>query len=178
VRRPARGPAAAAIALVLAAGGEARAHSGPPFPVVQDHVAGPYRLSIWTDPDATDDRSAGGQFWVIVEPSAGGPAPSPPRVTVAARALDREEAAEERVAAAPDPRAPERHFAALVLDHEGRWRVTAAVSGPAGTFTAAADVDATYDQRPAPAVIPFLVLPFLLVGGLWLRGLAVKRRHP
>ena len=42
------------------------AHNGPPFPIVSDQVAGPYLVSIWTDPDTTDDGSPGGQFWVRI----------------------------------------------------------------------------------------------------------------
>ena len=65
-RRAGVGTATLAAVLLLAAS-LAEAHDGPPFPIVSDHVAGPYRISVWTDPDATDDGSPGGQFWVIVE---------------------------------------------------------------------------------------------------------------
>ena len=37
------------------------AHSGPPFPIVSNQIAGPYDVSVWTDPDATADGSAAGQ---------------------------------------------------------------------------------------------------------------------
>src|SRR5690349_11751219 len=47
-------------------------HSGPPFPIMSDQAAGPYVVSIWTDPDTTDDGSAGGQFWTRVHPAADG----------------------------------------------------------------------------------------------------------
>jgi len=30
---------------------------------------GQYKISIWTDPDATDDGSAAGKFWVMVDPA-------------------------------------------------------------------------------------------------------------
>ena len=53
-----------------------RAHSGPPFPVVSNQTSGPYTISVWTDPDSTDDGSAGGQFWVVVH-AARGDAPVP-----------------------------------------------------------------------------------------------------
>ena len=54
-----RAAAAAALALILGAGGtRAAAHDGPPYPIVSERLAGPYEVSIWTDPDATDDGSA------------------------------------------------------------------------------------------------------------------------
>src|SRR5262249_44590463 len=43
-----------------------QAHSGPPFPIVSNQIAGAYDVSIWTDPDATNDGSAAGQFWVVL----------------------------------------------------------------------------------------------------------------
>src|SRR5215510_4568748 len=39
------------IFLLLLAGTRARAHEGPPYPIVQDKAVGPYVISIWTDPD-------------------------------------------------------------------------------------------------------------------------------
>ena len=66
------------------------AHSGPPFPIVLDQIAGPYKVSIWTDPDATDDGSAAGKFWVMVDPVGKGLAlPPGTRVTVSIQPLDR-----------------------------------------------------------------------------------------
>jgi len=40
---------------VLVAQRVSLAHSGPPFPIVTDVVRAPYTISIWTDPDTTDD---------------------------------------------------------------------------------------------------------------------------
>ncbi len=68
------GRAVLATVATLALAAPAVAHSGPPYPVVSNQVAGPYRLSVWTDPDATDDGSAGGQFWVTIEPARAGAA--------------------------------------------------------------------------------------------------------
>jgi len=42
-------------ALLAVAVAPLHAHSGPPFPIVSSRVAGSYIISIWTDPDATDD---------------------------------------------------------------------------------------------------------------------------
>ena len=68
----------------------ARAHDGPPYPIVSDRVLGPYRLSIWTDPDTTDDGTAGGQFWVRLNSSRAGSAlPADTRARVAIRPVGR-----------------------------------------------------------------------------------------
>lgn len=155
----------------------AAGHAGPPFPIVEDRPVGAYRVSIWTDPDATDDGSAGGQFWVIVHTGAGAEPDAETRVTVRAAPLDRA-GAEREASAAPVRGTPSRYFAALVLDHEGPFRIAVRLQGPLGQASTAADVAATYDLRPSVGTLPWLVLPFVLVGLLWLKALRTGRRSP
>lgn len=170
----------AVVALVAGAGPGARstvaAHDGPPFPIVSDHTAGPYEIDVWTDPDATDDGSAGGQFWVIVEPAgASGDPPAGTAVTVSIRpaasggawVTGRAEPVDGRVS---------RQFAALLMDHEGRFDVRVEVEGPLGPAVATAWVDATYDLRPPPVMLVLYLMPFLVVGVLWMKLLIRRRR--
>jgi hypothetical protein len=170
--------------VLLAASDSLRAHSGPPFPIVTDAVRGPYTLSIWTDPDATDDGSAGGQFWIVLTltPKA---ARIPPdtRVTVAVRPVTERTRRDEgplRGAAVTAVAAPVRddtgnQFAALRMDHEGRYEVHVEIDGPLGRAVIDSNVDATYDLRPPPYMLAWYLAPFLLVGVLWTR-LLVRRR--
>ena len=165
---------AAAIAVILAAAPAAvGAHDGPPFPILSDHVAGPYQLSIWTDPDATDDGSAGGQFWVRLHGSRSR-LPEATRVTVSLKPLDRT-GAELTAAAAPVRGDITNQFAALVMDHEGRFAVRVSVDGPLGEAAAEAEADATYDLRPPPYLVFLYAAPFMLVGILW-GALMLRRR--
>lgn len=177
MRRGSRGAVAGARAapLLLLAAAPAGAHSGPPFPIVSDRLVGAYRISVWTDPDATDDGTAAGRFWVIVETASGAEAPADTRVTVAARPLDRR-STEQRTSAAAEPASPSRYFASLTLDHEANWQVVTMVDGPLGSATSSDEVAATYDLRPSIGSLPFLLLPFLLVGFLWLTALRKRRR--
>ena len=150
-----------------------RAHDGPPFPILSDHVAGAYTLEIWTDPDATDDGSAGGQFWVRLKGSAKEiPAETQVRVTV--RPLD------GRGFHSSAPAAPVRgdvtnQFVALVMDHEGPFAVEVTVAGPLGATVVKAATDATYDLRPPPFLVLVYASPFILVGILW--GARMMRRR-
>jgi hypothetical protein len=66
-------------------------------------------------------------------------------------------------------------FAAVVMEHEGRFAVEVSIDGPAGPATVRAEVDATYDLRPPPFLLAVYALPFVLAGGLWIR-LLIKRR--
>ena len=164
----------AAVALLLAVPAAARAHDGPPFPILIDRVAGPYQVSIWTDPDATDDGSAGGQFWVRLK-AVDGPLPEGTRTTVSIRPRDRE-GAELSAPAAPVRGDVTNQFAALVMDHEGRFAVRVRVTGPLGDATGEAETDATYNLRPPPSLVVLYAAPFVLVGILWGTLLVSRRR--
>lgn len=151
------------------------AHSGPPYPVVSDRAAGPYSISLWTDPDTTDNGAAGGQFWVMIAPLNREATLAGTHATVRATPLDR--AGDARSAAAAPVRGdPSTQFAAVVLDHEGRFRIDVTVDGPLGRAAVDAAVDATYDLRPPPLMILVYLMPFLLVGLLWTTVLVRRRR--
>jgi hypothetical protein len=153
-----------------------RAHSGPPFPILTDYRTGAYVVSIWTDPDTTDDGSPGGQFWVRLHPAVG-PSGIPQDTHVAIVIAPIQRSATERAApAAPVRGDPTNQFAALPIDHEGRFAVRVTIDGPLGTATANAIVDATYDLRPPRALLALYLAPFLLVGLLWGRLLMRRRR--
>ena len=176
--------AAVTAALVVASVAAAAGHDGPPFPIVSDQVSGPYLVSIWTDPDATDDGSIGGQFWVTVAEAQGRAAPpAATSVRVAIRAIDRpgREGTADVLSAVAEPVRGDvtNQFAALLMDHEGPYAVHVTISGPLGTTTVDAEVDATYDLRPPAGLLVLYVLPFVLAGLLWGRLLLRRRasRH-
>jgi hypothetical protein len=153
------------------------AHSGPPFPIVEDRIVGAYQISLWADPDATDDQSAAGQFWVMLKAARSGQAiPAGTDVQVRIRPLDRP--GEERLALA-EPIAGDagRQFAALVMDHEGPYAVYVRIDGVLGPGDLEARADATYDLRPRPALIALFILPFVLVGIVWGKLLIKRRMH-
>jgi hypothetical protein len=163
------------IALMLAAHG-VFAHSGPPFPLVATRIVGAYEIAVWTDPDTTNDGSAAGRFWVTLHPATAGTAlPSDTRVMVSAASSDRP--GETRSGAA-EAGARDRftYFAALVLDHEGPFRIHVAIDGPLGPAEVDAAVDATYDLRPARWLTVLYVMPFVLAGSLWIKLLVRRRR--
>ena len=147
--RRAHAAALVAIAGLLGSGGVAEAHSGPPFPILSDRTVGAYRISIWTDPDTTDDGKAAGQFWVVLEAAdATSTIPAGTLVSVAIHPLDREGPAREG-RAEPVNQSVTRQFAALRMDHEGPFAVRVTVDGPLGRAAVDSQVDATYDLRPA-----------------------------
>jgi hypothetical protein len=165
-------PVIAAATLTAAAG---EAHSGPPFPVVSGQLVGAYEVSIWTDPDATDDGSAGGQFWVIVRPADGAVSlPSETRVIVSVDPV--RGGVTQQGTAKPVNSDVSRQFVALVMDHEGRYVTRASIDGPLGAADVSAEVDATYDLRPSPSMVVIYLMPFVLIGFLWTK-LLLRRRQ-
>jgi hypothetical protein len=152
------------------------AHSGPPYPIVSSRVVGAYAISIWTDPDTTDDGRPAGQFWVVLEPAQRGESiPAGTRARVTIRPLDRQGPARSGDAAPVDG-AVTRQFVALLMDHEGPFGVHVGVDGPLGQAEVESKVDATYDLRPAPFLLAVYLFPFLAIGALWVKVLLRRRR--
>jgi hypothetical protein len=161
--------------MLLLGGAPARAHSGPPYPIVSNQTVGPYRVSVWTDPDATDDGSAAGQFWVTLEPARPGTLTADTRARLSIRALDRDQPALAAPATPVDGNIA-RQYAALRMDHEGPYAVHVTIDGAGGRADLDARVEATYDLRPPVGLLAVYVLPFLLVGFLWTKLLLRRRR--
>ena len=161
--------------VLLAGSAPALAHSGPPYPVVSNQTVGSYRVSVWTDPDATDDRMPAGQFWVVIEGARGGTVPADTRAHVAIRPRDRDQPFAEAIAA-PVNGDVTRQFANLLMDHEAPFDVRVVLNGPWGAATVETQVQATYDLRPPLPLIAIYVLPFLAVGFLWGARLVRRRR--
>jgi hypothetical protein len=171
---PRHAAALCAAALLMAWPARVRTHSGPPFPIVSDHAGGAYSISVWTDPDATDDGTAGGQFWVMLEMADGGEIPPGTRASVTIVPQARPGAPHSGEATPVDGDVS-RQFIALLMDHEGPFEVKTTVSGPRGSAAVDATVDATYDLRPPPAMLVLYLLPFAVVAGLWIK-LLLRRR--
>jgi hypothetical protein len=162
------------IVTVLSVSG-VHAHDGPPFPIVSDRLAGPYLVSIWTDPDTTDDGSPGGQFWVRVHPAGQGDRlPADTRAIVTIVPAGHDDLARS-APASPVRRDVTNQFAAVVMDREGPFTVRVTIDGPLGAAVVTASVEATYDLRPPRSLLVLYLLPFVLVGSLWGR-LLMRRR--
>ncbi|HEX8027998.1 MAG TPA: hypothetical protein VF491_06035 [Vicinamibacterales bacterium] len=163
--------------VLLLAQVEGGAHSGPPYPIVSNQIVGAYDLSIWTDPDATDDGTPAGRFWLVLESAKKGVAmPADTRATVEIRPLDRQGSPLSGTAS-PEQGSASRQYITLLMDHEGPFGVRLTVDGPLGRADVEAQVDATYDARPAQYLIAVYLFPFLAIGAIWVKVLLRRRRH-
>ncbi|HKH72213.1 MAG TPA: hypothetical protein VKA59_12725 [Vicinamibacterales bacterium] len=176
----ARGARAVIAALaVLAVQDSLRAHSGPPFPIVTDAVRGPYTISIWTDPDATDNGTPAGQFWIVIASSTKGTRlPAETRATLSVQPSAPPSPSQAIVQSArtePVRGDVANQFGAVLMDHEGSYAVHIEVTGPMGVASIDAMVEATYDLRPPPYMLVWYLFPFVIAGFLWTR-LLLRRR--
>ena len=167
--------ALAAIIVAVAFSAALHAHNGPPFPVITGKPVDNYIVSLWADPDASDDGDADGQFWVMVSPAAKGNT-LPPDTVVQISIWPIEQPNAVRVSTAqPDQREAGRRAAAFVIDHEGKYGVKALIAGSLGPAEVQATVDAEYGTRPQRFMIAVFALPFVLIGFVWIK-LLLRRR--
>ena len=160
------------IAVLMFTSSPVLGHAGPPIPLVSNRTVGPYKVSIWADPDSTDDGTAAGRFWITF----GTPPPPGTRLQVAIRPLDRA-GPTIGATAQSEARNASQLFSTLVMDHEGRFQVRVTIDGPLGPAAVEAEVDATYDLRPPPGLVVVYLLPFVAVGFLWLKLLLRRRKQ-
>lgn len=153
------------------------AHNGPPFPVITDRAVARYVVSLWADPDTSEDGDADGRFWAVVTPSAkGSPLPADTVVRISIWPIDQPEAGRTQTAT-PDEREASRRTAAFVIDREGRYGVKVTIAGSLGPAEIETTIDAAYAERPGPFLLAVYPMPFVLVGFLGLKLLLRRRAH-
>lgn len=140
------------------------AHNGPPFPILEKHLAGPYLLSIWADPDV-----GVGTFYIFLDPAGGKTAPAPSVVKLSVRPVTERLPWVEYPAQPGTPLGKAGYVALPHFDQEEKWRIRVAVTSPAGNAGADAEVMVT-PQGPSLAEFFLYLLPFLAVGFLWIRA--------
>ena len=65
------------VALVLFPAAPAKAHNGPPFPIIENHKMAGCTVSLWTHPDIGT-----GTFFVLLDPVPGGKIPDDLRIEI------------------------------------------------------------------------------------------------
>lgn len=153
-----------------------RAHTGPPIPVLTDHDLGRFVVSVWVDPDATDDGSAGGRAWVVLRTRNNTRIETRPVVVVAVRPRGVTAPPEPVRATGPDADGG-NFFARVAFPHEGEFDLSVALEDGSHRPTAYVVVNATYASRPSIGVALLYLFPFVSVGVLWIRLVVTRRRH-
>jgi hypothetical protein len=150
----------------------ANAHDGPPFPIIMDQHAGPWTISLWTDPDVGT-----GTFFVLVNGASGTAIPTDLNVEVAVQPVSGRLAEASYRAEREDLRGQVQYKALIPLDAEELWRVRVRLQSAQGSGEAIATVEATPPGLGRWDLLIYL-LPFLAVGLLWLVAVVRKRARP
>jgi hypothetical protein len=152
------------VLVIVAWPAASQAHVGAPYPVLLEEAVGPYQVSALADPDVGK-----GTFYVLVTLASGEPSPAGTTVTAWVEPADGHQAPSGHPAERQETRYGERFVAKVPFDAEGPWQVRLAIEGPAG------DGEVTFPVRVTASGLGWLatvacLLPFVVLGGLWLRG--------
>jgi hypothetical protein len=149
----------------------ANAHEGPPFPILMDEKAGPFTVSVWTDPDVGI-----GTFFVIFESGSATAVGDDVSVQVCVRPTSGrlEEACHQ--ATRQTMRNRVQYIAEVPFDAQEMWQVRVVVRGPQGSGEVLAEVEATPPGYGAWDLAIYL-FPFVLLAGFWGFGILRYRRR-
>lgn len=155
--------------LALAWPSPAMAHVGAPYPVLLEEPVGPYLVSALADPDVGK-----GTFYILVTTSGGDAPPADTVVMVWVEPEDGHLAEAGHRAERQETRYGERFVAEVPFDAEGPWQVRLVLEGSPGHG------ETSFPVRVTPSGIGWLatlacLLPFVILGGLWLRGTLRQR---
>ena len=145
------------------------AHEGPPFPIVMDQRAGPYIVSVWTDPDVGT-----GTFFVILAPTAGQALPDGLNVRVCIKP-DGDRLPEAcYTATRQNLRDTVQYCAEVQFDRQEMWQVRVRLDAGGVVEEILSEVEAT---PPGYGRWDLLIyaFPFVLFGGLWLYAALLRR---
>ncbi len=149
----------------------ALAHKGPPFPLIVDAIVGPYKASVWTDPDIGT-----GTFYVILESREDAPWVDPTAIRVAVRPVSGRlpevsyDAEPERV------RTGARYVALVEFDRGEFWDVRVTIDSPSGGGELTSQVEATPDGSIGAFGLVIYSFPFVLVAALWIKAVMARRK--
>jgi hypothetical protein len=154
---------------VCACGPLAKAHQGPPFPIIVDQKVGPCSISVWTDPDIGI-----GTFFVIVDPLPGGTVPGDLKIDLGIQPVSGRLAEVIYPLQRDNGRGQVQYNGQIQFDRQEFWRVRVSLKSSAGDGEATAQVEATPPGFGRWDLL-FYLAPFLLIAVMFYRGIRKKR---
>ncbi len=157
-------------ALLLSCPVSARAHNGPPFPIIENRTIGPCVVSLWTHPDIGT-----GSFFVLIDPVPGGKIPSDLKVSIAIQPESGRLPEVVYPAERDNTRGQVEYKALVQFDRDEYFRVRLILQGSQGGGEALSRVEATPFGYGRWDLLLYL-LPFLAIGFLWFRAMTRRRK--
>jgi|ERR1035438_3667702 hypothetical protein len=170
-RRPRHFFYASLAALSFVCAPPARAHIGPPYPIMENRKIGPFTVEVWSNPDVGT-----GSFFVVIDPPKGLRVPADMKVQVAVQPLNKR-LPEATYIAWREKLRDRVEFKTLVpFDKEETWHVRVLVASSMGSGETDTDVPVTPTLLGRWDLLLFL-LPFLGIGILWFKAARVKHNR-
>ena len=158
-------------ALLFALSVPARAHNGPPFPIIENKKVGPFIVSLWTHPDIGT-----GTFFVIVDPAPGQTIPSDMKVEIG---VQPESGRLPEVVYGTWRDAVRDHVQydnQVEFDKQEFWRVRLVLQSSVGGGEMLSRVEPTPTGLGRWDLL-FYALPFLFAAFMWYRGISRRRNR-
>jgi hypothetical protein len=159
------------VVMLIGGAATARAHNGPPFPIIENQHVGPVIISVWSNPDVGT-----GSFFVLVDPLPGSTIPNDLKVNVAVQPVSGR-LSEKSYSAWREKLHGQVEYKVLVpFDAEEKWHVRVTLASSQGGGETATDVDVTPPGLGRWDMLLYL-LPFLGIGFLWFKAVMRRRKH-
>ena len=158
------------IALLLCWLPLASAHTGPPTPILVDHMIGPYAVSVWADPEVGT-----GTFFIRLEPPSGGAIPGDTTVQIGVQPVSGRRTEARYAARRQEVSGRVQYQAEVPFDAQELWRARVIVHSSGGSGEATFDVEAIPPGLGQWDVLLYL-FPFLAVGFLGLQMVLYRRK--
>jgi hypothetical protein len=165
------GSAGAVLAVLLMLPLAARAHNGPPFPIIENRKIAGCVIALWTHPDVGT-----GTFFVLVDPIPGGKIPDDLKITIGIQPESGRLPEVVYNAERDDTRGQVEYKVSAQFDRDEFWRVRLNLQSAQGGGEALSRVEATPPGYGRWDLLLYL-LPFLAVAFLWFRGMSRRRRY-
>ncbi len=149
----------------------ARAHNGPPFPIIVDQRVGPCIVSLWTHPDI-----GVGTFFVMVDAAPGHAIPSDLKIDLGIQPVSGRLAEVIYATRRENLRGQVEYKTEVNFDRQEFWRARLIVHSSQGDGESTASVEATPAGFGRWDLLLYL-LPFAGVGFLWFKAVTGKRSY-
>jgi tetratricopeptide (TPR) repeat protein len=158
------------IAATLLCGSVARAHNGPPFPIIVDQRVGPCIISLWTHPDI-----GLGTFFVMVDAPPGGSIPNDLKIDLGIQPVSGRLAEVIYPTRRENLRGQVEYKTEVNFDRQDCFRARLILHSSQGSGESMASVEATPAGFGRWDLLLYL-LPFVGVGFLWFKAVVTKRK--
>lgn len=156
-----------ALALLL----PARAHNGPPFPIIENRKVGPYIVALWTHPDVGT-----GTFYVLVDPEPGVKVPDDLKIEIGVQPESGRLPEVVYSATRDNTRGQAQYKTLAEFDRDEFWRIHLMLKSSQGNGEALSRVEATPQGFGRWDLLLYL-LPFLAIAFLWFKGMSRSRKR-